>query len=60
MTGNDSITKGAGVSETGTKMDEDDKLDQMVQRASVPSLASLFKQGKEQGLIKPTSNYGSA
>jgi hypothetical protein len=36
----------------------DDSLDQMVQAASIPSLASLFRQAKDQGVIVPVSNYG--
>jgi hypothetical protein len=32
----------------------------MVQQASAPSLASLFKQAKDQGLIGPVSHYGGS
>ena len=39
----------------GSKMDE---LDELVQRASTPNLATLFRRGKEAGLIKPTTGYG--
>jgi len=38
----------------------DDTMDAMVQAASIPNLASLFKAGKKRGLIKPTSAYGEA
>lgn len=60
MTG-DTTTRGGKVSDPGTKMegmDNEDELDQLVQRASVPSLASLFKKGKEAGLIQPGKEYG--
>jgi hypothetical protein len=54
----ETITANGGkVSDIGTKVDEAD-MDQMVQRASVPNLASLFKRGKEAGLIKPGTEYG--
>lgn len=36
----------------------DDSLDQMVQAASVPNLASLFKQAKARGVIVPGKEYG--
>ena len=35
-----------------------DNLDQLVQAASVPSLADLFRKAKEQGVIVPVSVYG--
>lgn len=42
-------------------MSEDEKIDQLVSRASVPNLASLFRAGKKAGLIKPVQDYaGSA
>lgn len=45
----------------GTVVSEvDATMDAMVQAASVPNLASLFKAGKQRGLIKPTSKYGEA
>lgn len=37
---------------------DDDDLDTLVAKASRPNLASLFKAGKEKGLIKPTQEYG--
>ena len=37
---------------------DDDSLDQLVEAASVPNLAALFKRGKEAGLLKPTTGYG--
>lgn len=36
----------------------DDSLDQLIEAASVPSLASLFRKAKAQGAIGPLSNYG--
>lgn len=36
----------------------DDKMDALVSAASIPNLASLFRAGKDKGLIKPTSVYG--
>lgn len=36
----------------------DDSLDQLIQQASVPSLASLFRKAKDAGVIGPQSNYG--
>jgi len=39
---------------------DDATLDLMVQQASAPSLASLFKQAKDQGLIGPVSHYGGS
>ena len=61
MTG-DTTTRGGKVSGSGTKMggvdnDEDD-LDQLVQKASIPNLASLFRKGKEKGLIQAQQEYG--
>lgn len=35
----------------------EEQLDEMVSRASTPTLAQLFKQGKKKGLIKPTNTY---
>ena len=40
--------------------DEDDILEALVIRASVPNLAALYKRGKEAGLIKPVQEYGTA
>lgn len=39
--------------------DPDAMLDELVSRGSVPNLASLYKKGKESGLIKPGVEYGS-
>lgn len=36
---------------------DEQQLDEMISRASVPTLAQLFKQGKKKGLIKPTNSY---
>lgn len=46
--------------ECGTTIvsDVDDKIDALVEGASIPNLASLFKQGKKRGLIKPAREYG--
>lgn len=44
--------------EGGIVSDPDDTMDQMIQRASVPNLATLFQRGKDAGLLKPTTNYG--
>lgn len=33
--------------------------DRLVEQASIPSLASLFKQGKAAGLIQPAADYGN-
>lgn len=35
----------------------DDRLDSLVQAASIPNLATLIKRGKDKGLIKPTVGY---
>lgn len=43
--------------EGGTEDVTDDTMDTMIQRASVPSLATLFKRGKDAGLLKPTQGY---
>ena len=48
---------GGKVSEVGTNMEVSDE---MMERASVPNLASLFQRGKEAGLIKPGKEYGSS
>lgn len=36
----------------------EDRLDHMVEAASVPSLATLFRAGLQSGLIKPGFQYG--
>lgn len=36
----------------------DASLDSMVQAASVPNLASLFRRAKDAGVLGPVSNYG--
>jgi hypothetical protein len=38
--------------------DPDAKLDELVQKAAVPSLSSLFRKAKTSGAIKPISGYG--
>lgn len=40
--------------------DPDARLDTMVQQASVPSLATLFKKAKDSGAIKAVTAYGGA
>ena len=35
-----------------------DSLDSMVEQASVPNLATLFKRAKDAGVIGPVSVYG--
>lgn len=56
-----STMKGEGVPASGTRMGtvtDEDKLDQLVQQASVPNLAALVRKGKKQGLIQPQQEYG--
>lgn len=49
----------ATLSEGDTKVSvADDSLDALIERASVPSLATLFGQAKQQGLIQPVLPYG--
>lgn len=36
-----------------------DALDDLVARASVPNLASLYRAGKERGLIAPMTKYAN-
>lgn len=36
----------------------DDTMDQLIEAASIPNLASLFRQGKKRGLITPMKDYG--
>lgn len=40
--------------------DPDARLDDMVEKAAVPSLATLFRKAKDQGAIKPATGYGAA
>jgi|JI10StandDraft_1071094.scaffolds.fasta_scaffold03219_10 hypothetical protein len=37
-----------------------DSLDTMIQEASTPSLASLFRLAKNRGLLGPVTVYGEA
>lgn len=49
----------ATIPEGDTKVSvADDTLDQLVERASVPSLADLFGKAKKSGLIQPVLPYG--
>lgn len=41
-----------------TLSEDDAKFDEMIRRASAPSLAELFQRGKDAGLIKPAKEYG--
>ena len=36
----------------------DDSMDTLIQQASVPNLATLFRKAKEAGVIGPVSVYG--
>lgn len=47
----DTTAKGGNVSA------DESSLDQLVEAASVPNLASLFRRGKEAGLLKPVTGY---
>lgn len=38
--------------------DPDARLDDMIEKAAVPSLATLFRKAKDSGAIKPISGYG--
>lgn len=51
-------SKATAPSEGGDVSVADDSLDSMVQAASIPSLATLFKRGKEAGLLKGVTHYG--
>lgn len=44
---------------TKKKIDElsDERLDTMVRKASLPNLASLFKQGKAKGILNEAPAY---
>lgn len=46
------------VSVPSTTMSEDE-LDKLVEKASTPNLASLFRKGKEAGLIQAGKEYGN-
>lgn len=37
---------------------DDEIEEELVEKASRPSLATLFQLGKDKGLIKPTNSYG--
>lgn len=39
-------------------MSEEAEEDELVRRASIPSLATLYDRGKKSGLIKPVNGYG--
>lgn len=46
--------------EGGNVSEDVDSLDQMVQAASVPNLADLFRKAKQTGAIGPVTVYGGA
>lgn len=46
------------VSVPSTTMSENE-LDKLVEKASTPNLASLFRKGKEAGLIQTGKEYGN-
>lgn len=46
-------------SKGGTVSEGTDSMDQLVQAASVPSLATLFQRGKDAGLLKAVTGYSS-
>ena len=50
-------TSAQAVVDEGPLSDLDDSLDDMVEKASLPTLASLLKRGIQSGLIKPTHDY---
>lgn len=56
-----STTTGEGkVSDPGTTISEEEAaLDILVEKASTPRLADLFRQGKKSGLIQAGKEYGS-
>lgn len=43
--------------DTANMSDQDASLDQMVERASRPSLATLYQRGKDSGVIQPVQDY---
>lgn len=49
-----------GFDHTAEMSESEDRVEEMIEKASVPNLASLFKQGKARGLIKPTEEYTAA
>lgn len=46
------------VGDTAEVSDPDGMMDTLVQEASIPNLAALFKAGKDKGLIQPQQEYG--
>lgn len=54
----DEIREDCSACSLGAVSEDDDSLDHMVRQASTPSLATLFKRGKQAGLLKPTTSYG--
>lgn len=57
----DEITDDDVCPQCGTTIvsDPDAKLDELVERASRPSLATLFTTAQKRGLIQPTQQYGN-
>ena len=52
------MTTDPKLSEVSTTLSED-QLDKLVEKASTPNLASLFRKGKEAGLIQTGKEYGN-
>lgn len=46
------------LSDPTARLDTDAALDDLVEKGSIPTLASLFQAGKDAGLIKPSVAYG--
>lgn len=44
--------------DTANMSAQDATLDELVERASRPTLSSLYQRGKDAGLIKPAQDYG--
>lgn len=58
MSEHDTTGKGGDSSAANSKMEAE--LDNLVQRASAPNLAALFRKGKEAGLLKAQQEYVGA
>ncbi len=55
----DDVCEGCGFGAPSTQQaEEDGMMDRLVQDASAPSLATLFQQAKDKGLIGPVTTYG--
>lgn len=40
-------------------LNDEEQLDELVRKASTPSLATLFQSAKDRGLLKPGKEYGN-